>query len=202
MPFGSCGAARAQGRHRGVGVQSRVPSEGTRSRDGRRWPPARENQDFWHPDTPMAASMMTSRSSGRSANGKLLGLERRLSRRPAPPFAGFWKRYAKTSDDVKENADLVGEGKIKRRALRDLQERGGVRALREALRHRRVRTARLFLAAANRWVCGGRVNEPRPKALARPTETSASPSIDGCAGSGRRERETGAAGGRGGRRWM
>ena len=107
VPFGSCGAARPQSRHRGGGRQPRVPSEGTRSRDGRGGGRVRTRTSA--PDTPMYFDD-TSRSSERSGTASFAGLERCL--------AGACSTCsARVQDDVEDqrrdqgNADLVGGAK-------------------------------------------------------------------------------------------
>ena len=65
------------------------------------------------------------------------GLERRLVGALLNLFSAVYKTYGKTSDAIKENADLVGEGKIMG-GLFVISKNGVEYAHREALRHRRA----------------------------------------------------------------
>ena len=70
------------------------------------------NQDFWHPDTPMYfdddLAFFRAFGNGKLRKGSNAGLVGALLN----PFSAVYKTYGKTSDAIKENADLVGEGKI------------------------------------------------------------------------------------------
>lgn len=70
------------------------------------------SQDFWHPDTPMYfdddLAFFRAFGNGKLRKGSNAGLVGALLN----PFSAVYKTYGKTSDAIKENADLVGEGKI------------------------------------------------------------------------------------------